>query len=133
MNVQLTRLGAFLKERREKSGTALQDVETATSIRLSFLEAIEEGCIEDLIDVAYARGFIKQYANFLGVDGERVLRELLRKAPTKPGDFHYGIGSIERRREAATSSRLAFRALGVCLALLAGGILWQLFRHFAKG
>lgn len=133
MSAQFTRLGAFLKERREKSGTALQDVETATSIRLAFLEAIEEGSIEELIDGAYARGFIKQYANFLGVDGERALREISRGMRTKPGDFHYGIGSIERRRETKTSSRLVSRLVSIALILLAGGILWQLLRRFATG
>lgn len=133
MDAQLTRLGAFLKERRERSGTALQDVETATSIRLAFLEAIEEGKIEELIDGAYARGFIKQYANFLGMDGERILREISRGVRTKPGDFHYGIGSIERRRDVVSSSRFVSRLLSFGLALLAGGILWQLVRHFTKG
>jgi len=134
MNTQFTRVGAFLKERRERSGTALQDVETATSIRLAFLKAIEEGSIEEHIDIAYARGFVKQYANFLGIDGDRVLRELMQgRQQRAPGDFHYGIGSIEKRREVAASSWLIRRALSIGLALLAGGILWQLLRHFAKG
>ena len=44
---------------------------------------------------------IKQYANFLGADGERIVREMSRTVGVKPGGFHYGIGSIERRREMA--------------------------------
>lgn len=133
METHLARLGAFLKERRETNGTKLQDVETATSIRLTFLEAIEAGTIENCIDAAYARGFIKQYANFLGMDGERIVREIGHKGKGRPGDFHYGISSIERRRESGSSSQFARRLLSTGLALVAGGILWQLLRHFAKG
>ena len=128
----LKRLGGFLKAKREELGADFQDVQSATSIRISFLKAIEEGRIESMISGAYARGFIKQYANFLGIDGERILRESSASFKDIHGDFQYGIGSVERRRKASSSSRLFNRIIVFGLSITIGVILWQLLKNFAS-
>ena len=68
-------IGEIFRHRREDLGVSLKDIEAETSIRTPYLQAIEEGNIDQLISSPYARGFIKQYANYLGLDGDRIVRE----------------------------------------------------------
>lgn len=72
---ELVHLGEVFRSRRQSLELSLRDVEAATSIRSSCLEAIEGGCLGKLISPIYAQGFIKKYAVFLGLDGDRILQE----------------------------------------------------------
>lgn len=77
---------------------SIKEVENATSIRIAYLQAIEEGRISELISPVYAKGFVKQYAQFLNLDGEKIIEEhpyLLR--PPERQEFTYGIGTLEMR------------------------------------
>jgi len=84
--------------KREELNVSLREAETATSIRMSYLQAIENGNLNQLIPSVYAEGFVKQYARFLGMDGETIIREhpeLLGKVGKQ--HFDYGIGTLEVR------------------------------------
>lgn len=72
---ELIHLGAIFRSKREEKSLSLKDVETATAIRFSCLEAIENGCLGKLISPIYAQGFIKKYAAYLGLDSDRLLQE----------------------------------------------------------
>ena len=98
MTVDLKSLGQHFRERREESNLTLKEVENATSIRMSYLQAIEDGRAEDLISPVYAQGFLRQYAIFLGMDGDDILKENqhLFADPDKQ-EFDYGIGTLEPR------------------------------------
>ncbi|ANG66341.1 helix-turn-helix domain-containing protein [Chlamydia gallinacea] len=72
---ELVHLGEIFRNKREEKSLSLKDVETATAIRCSCLEAIENGCLGKLISPVYAQGFIKKYAAYLGLDSERILQE----------------------------------------------------------
>lgn len=94
----LKEIGETFKKRRKELNLSLKEVENATSIRMVYLQAIEEGEIEKLISPVYAQGFFKQYANFLGIDGETIIREhpdVFNKK--EPQEFAYGIGTLEMR------------------------------------
>jgi len=91
--------GDSFKTRREEMNVSLKEAENATSIRMSYLQAIEEGDIQKLISPVYAQGFVKQYATFLGIDGEKVVRdhsEYFSKNQQNQ-EFAYGIGTLETR------------------------------------
>jgi cytoskeleton protein RodZ len=66
-------IGTELKRLREQKGLTLEDVQQGTKIRNRYLEAIEAGELETLPGMVYARGFIKSYAEFLGVNGQELL------------------------------------------------------------
>src|SRR5215204_1172282 len=66
------RIGAILREARERRGIELSEVEAATRIRLRYLRAIEGEDWDVLPGGVYTRGFIRTYASFLGLDGERL-------------------------------------------------------------
>jgi cytoskeleton protein RodZ len=66
-------VGTELKRLREQKGLTLEDVQYGTKIRTRYLEAIEAGELEALPGIVYARGFIKSYAEFLGINGQELL------------------------------------------------------------
>ncbi len=69
------RIGAILREARQRREIELSEVEAATRIRGRYLRAIEDEDWEVLPGDVYARGFIRTYASFLGLDGERLAGE----------------------------------------------------------
>ncbi|WP_018133386.1 helix-turn-helix domain-containing protein [Effusibacillus pohliae] len=81
-------LGRILQTERERQNLTLDDIQDRTKIRKRYLQAIEEGDLSVLPGLVYARGFIKNYAEQLGLDGQELLREhhLLDESPSpKPG------------------------------------------------
>lgn len=69
-------VGALLRASRNRCGEKLPQVAEMLCIRLCYLEAIEEGRFADLPGPAYALGFVRTYANHLGLDGDEVIRRL---------------------------------------------------------
>ncbi|MBI5620697.1 helix-turn-helix domain-containing protein [Candidatus Gottesmanbacteria bacterium] len=66
-------VGSILKEARDAKRLTLDQVEAATKIRAKFLGAIEEDNYATLPSQAYAKGFVKNYAEFLGVPTPTIL------------------------------------------------------------
>ena len=65
---------SLLRASRQRLGEELRDVAQVLCIRLLYLEAIEDGDFDALPGNAYALGFIRTYAEFLGLDGEEIVR-----------------------------------------------------------
>ncbi len=61
-------IGEYLRAGREKKRLTYQAVEAKTKIREKFLRALEENHFESLPSLSYAKGFVKNYADFLGLD-----------------------------------------------------------------
>jgi len=99
MSDELKRLGEALRARRRELNLSLKEVENGTSIRAGYLEAIEEGNITQFISGIYAQGFMKQYASFLGMDAEQMVREnpVAFRMAGERHEFAYGIGTLESR------------------------------------
>jgi cytoskeletal protein RodZ len=98
MSENLQTLGQAFSQRRNELKLSLKEAESATSIRRAYLEAIEAGEMDKLISPVYAQGFVRQYAAFLGLDGDRVVTEnpeVFRRPISQ--DFAYGIGTLEPR------------------------------------
>tara|TARA_B000000557_G_C20791591_1_gene451276 strand:+ start:546 stop:1439 length:894 start_codon:yes stop_codon:yes gene_type:complete len=69
-------LGEKLAEARMKKGLSIQECSEQTKIRVSFLEAFEQDNFDiDLPDI-YKKGFMKNYAELLGLDPDGTAREL---------------------------------------------------------
>ncbi len=74
------RVGADLRSARERLGWALPDLAAHLRIRLPYLAALEEGRIGDLPGVAYAVGFLRTYAQVLGLDPDEMSRRFRAEA-----------------------------------------------------
>lgn len=65
-------IGKVFREARNRRKIDLSEVEAATRIRVRYLRAIENEEWSILPGGVYTRGFIRTYAAFLGLDGERL-------------------------------------------------------------
>ena len=68
-------VGDILRRERERQNLTIKDIEQATSIRGLYIEAIEKSENDKLPGEVYTRGFIKNYANFLKLDAESLVRQ----------------------------------------------------------
>jgi cytoskeletal protein RodZ len=66
-------IGQKLRDAREKLGLTLHEVERITRIRVHYLEMLEEGEIDSIPSIVQARGFLRNYADFLGLNTASVL------------------------------------------------------------
>ena len=69
-----TGVGALLKASRLRIGENLRDIADILKIRYVYLEAIEDGRFGDLPGATYSLGFIRTYAEHLGLDSDEVIR-----------------------------------------------------------
>jgi cytoskeletal protein RodZ len=68
-------IGRTLRETRERLGLTLEEAERTIRIRASLLGALERGEFDSLPSATQARGFLHNYAEFLGIDPEELLRQ----------------------------------------------------------
>ena len=76
-----TGIGERLREARTARGVGLPEIEQRTKIRARYLRALEEEQWDLLPGEAYVRGFLRTYANFLGLDGAAMSDEYQRSHP----------------------------------------------------
>jgi cytoskeletal protein RodZ len=67
----MKKVSEILKEERESKRLSLDSIEAAIKIKKEFLVAIEEGKFSKLPSEAYAMGFVKNYADYLGVPKDK--------------------------------------------------------------
>ncbi|EJS58599.1 hypothetical protein ICG_01805 [Bacillus cereus BAG1X1-3] len=77
----MTELGQKLTEAREAKGLSIDQLHEITKIQKRHLVAIEEGNYNVLPGTFYARAFIKQYADAVGLNGEELLVEYQSTIP----------------------------------------------------
>lgn len=122
----LASLGGALRAMREGQGLSLEDVERDTKIRRAFLEAIESGEVQRIPGMAYARGFVRNYCEYLKApDLWPRFDELLR------GDQDEVLGSYAPPRTAfRRSSRWWLYAVLVGAVAFASYLLFQQWQDF---
>jgi hypothetical protein len=74
------KIGRTLELARKERGFSLHQVEQETKIRARYLRELERENF-DVLPPVYVQGSLKTYANFLGLDGEALTRELRRRRP----------------------------------------------------
>ena len=85
---EATRLGEELREARMELGVSVADMAERIRIRGVYLVALEEGRLKDLPGQAYVVGFLRNYANALGLNTDEVLRRFREvSVPTGKADL----------------------------------------------
>jgi cytoskeleton protein RodZ len=106
-------IGNSLREARLRQGYELPRVEADTKIRAKYLRALEEEHFEVLPGETYVKGFLRTYAEYLGLDGQLYVDEFNSRftreeeqplAPSRP------------RRQAARSRAVESNFVIVALA-----------------
>lgn len=75
-----TGVGQDLRAAREAMGKSVRECADSLRIRQPFLEALEDARLKDLPGGTYAIGFLRTYAEYLGLDGEEMVRRFRREA-----------------------------------------------------
>jgi flagellar biosynthesis protein FlhG len=70
--------GKILKQIREKMGIDLKTISSETKINPKILEWIEEEALERLPALVYLKGFLRGYAQSLGLDPQKVMEEYVQ-------------------------------------------------------
>ena len=113
--VDAAELGAMMREMRENLGHDLKDVAEDLRIRLVYLEAIEGGKLSLLPGTAYVSGFIRSYSEFLGLDGEEIVRRFRMAGAEISGQTRLHLPSP------VEEGRLPTMAVLLVAAIIAGG------------
>ncbi len=80
----MSELGTQLKEARIAKGYSLEDLQDVTKIQKRYLVGIEEGNHSMMPGPFYARAFIKQYAEAVGLNANELLEQHKGEVPTPP-------------------------------------------------
>jgi transcriptional regulator with XRE-family HTH domain len=120
-----TGIGETLREARNRRKVDLSEVEAAIKIRVRYLQAIENEEWDALPGGAYTRGFIRTYAAYLGLDGDRLADDYRRdvepreeRVPKRVEPVPTGARDGGSRR----SGRLAIAAVFLLLIAAVAGI-----------
>jgi len=119
-------LGATLRETRNRRKIDLTEVEAATKIRVRYLRAMENEEWDLLPGDAYARGFVRTYAGYLGLDADRLAEQLRRRGKgSAPAERLPRIESrpAGRPRQRRQLPGLPPRMLAVLVSLALVGVL----------
>lgn len=126
-------VGELLRDEREKKGLSIKEIENAISIRTIYINAIEEGNYKLVPGEVYLKGFIRNYANYLGLNGQEMV-DLYRQSqvPIPEVTLDVAPDKVEaptRRSETSTKSNkknnkwLLISLLSLCVA---GSAWWLL-------
>lgn len=130
----MNELGQWLRQTRDNKGISLAEAEVQTRIRQKFIAALEAEEWDALPNEVTARGFLRKYAAFLGLDEEAVLKQFHERAripaaqaiapmpPTREADYRpieMDLSSPSKRGSSTPWGWLA--ALALLAALIAGG------------
>jgi transcriptional regulator with XRE-family HTH domain len=117
-------IGNALREARERQGLQRADVERETRIRQRYLAALEDEHFELIPARAYAKGFLRLYADFLGLDGQRFVDEFNSRYPERePLELGPLAPAGTGRR---SSRRLTLVLVAVAAATVLGVLGWRL-------
>lgn len=122
----MVRLEQLLKEERIRRKLTLEEAAIATRIKPQFLEAIERGAYHELPSPAYAKGFVRNYADFLGLPKAHTSALFKRDFDEKRAVKVLPEGMVKKNE--FPIRRLNLRKLmigGVVIVLLGGFLLFQ--------
>ena len=116
--------GEFLRRERELRHIELNEISKITKIKKAYLQAIENDTYEELPDIAFVKGFIRAYCNYIGLDAEQTVNYFQQfyeesfNQTVKPQkkSFHRGL------------SRQTISVLAVSGLILGGIVLVLLYR-----
>jgi hypothetical protein len=106
-------IGNSLREARLRQGLDFPDVERGTKIRPKYLRALEDEQFEVLPAQTYVKGFLRSYAEYLGLDGQLYVDEYNSRYVTREDDvpFRPRRSTAGRRRNGRLQSAIVVAAL----------------------
>ena len=109
------RVGTMLKDTRLKKGEELENIAKTLRIRTTFLEAIENRSYDELPPAPYGQGFVRAYADYLGLNPVRIAQ--LYREETDANNQKKDLYVLEPQSEATVPNRkyIMFSLLAIVL------------------
>jgi cytoskeleton protein RodZ len=116
-------IGNSLREARVRQALEFPEIEQATKIRGKYLRALEDENFEQLPGQTYVKGFLRTYADYLGLEGQLYVDEYNSRYVTggeEDAPIRYRGGSVMPRSTRLMSSAvlIALTAIGLATALV---------------
>jgi cytoskeleton protein RodZ len=111
-------IGPSLREARERRGLAYSQVEADTAIRSRYVRALEEEEFSILPGPTYTKGFLRTYADYLGMDGQLFVDEFNSRHHDPRRDFDQPIASRPRSRPQQRRQRRESHLVMIVLAAI---------------
>jgi cytoskeleton protein RodZ len=123
--------GETLRQARIDKGVSLADAERATFIRRRYLEALESEDFTTLPAVVYTRGFLRTYADYLGLSPQAMLDlyQPPRSRESAPR-IRAATPALDRAREIPVGALVILG--GAVLAVLMLLYLWNQYNSFSE-
>jgi cytoskeletal protein RodZ len=119
--------GEFLRRERELRHIELNEISKITKIKKAYLQAVENDAYDELPDIAFVKGFIRAYCNYIGLDSEQTINYFQQfyqetfnqaKQPQKKG---FTIRSQQKI------------VIPAVIGLVLAGIIFMVIYHVSKG
>jgi transcriptional regulator with XRE-family HTH domain len=117
--------GTWLRRQREARDVSLRDIADRTKISLRYLEAMEEDRFDLLPAPLFAKGFLREYARYVGLSPDEVVNHYLSVQGEEKEEE--GEQTLIRRRTKASAQKarsLAFYLFFVLVGLALLGLVW---------
>ncbi len=111
--------GENLRRERELRGISLEEIAATTKIKVGFLEAMEKDDLARLPGGIFARGFMRTYASYLGLDADQFIAEY--QAAAQPKDYELSRLKSANRAAPPDKPRPPVLPFLVAAAMLIGG------------
>jgi len=108
-------IGSSLREARIRQGYDLAEAEVRTKIRSKYLDALEEERFDVLPAPTYVKGFLRSYADFLGLDGQLYVDEYNTRYGSGEDEYVPSRTYRSTRRSSPAHRRFESRLLGLTL------------------
>lgn len=119
--------GEFLRRERELRHIELNEISKITKIKKGYLQAIENDAYEELPDIAFVKGFIRAYCNYIGLDPEQTVNYFQQFYE----ETYHQTGQPQKKSIVPVVNRRTLVA--VVLGILAAGILAAGIYEVSKG
>lgn len=140
---QLRELGGYLHQTREQQSRSLEDVAAKTFIPLRLLRAIEAGQETVLPEPVFIQGFIRRYADVLGLDGPVLAKQFPidtspLPAPTEqpdepPAQLQQSAPPVITETAKPSSRFNPLPVLAILGAVLIGGLAYTVSQYRPQG
>jgi hypothetical protein len=117
-------IGNSLREARFRQQLEFGELEQATKIRARYLRALEEESFDTLPAQTYVKGFLRTYADYLGLDGQLYVDEY--NSRFSAGEEEHREPVVARRTSNVRRQHRRLENRGVLFALAGIGVLFAL-------
>jgi len=114
-------IGQVLRSARERKGVTLQEAKRALRINAPYLEALESDDFSRVPAPVYVRAFLREYARYLGLDAEELVKAYSAQAGPEPSNLTIAWTAANEAESGGWGRRVGSVAVFIALGALAVG------------